>query len=538
VVFEEIHTKQLDWPEAIWEAWISFEHLHGSVDEIDTCLDKVEKAQIQTNFRRAKEVERAAYQSMQIAAEAQTSVPVIEVPLSQINDGSAMDVDSHGIHERGKKRSAEEDSAQDGHKKARIEPKPSQLKRDRENCTVFVADLSIGITEDDLRNLFKDCGRVREVKITHLTAAIVATVEFFDRDSVPAALTKDKKRVNNQEVAVHLAWKSTMYITNFPESTDDNAIRKLFGQYGIIFDVRWPSKKFKNTRRFCYIQFISPAAADKALELHGHELEPNLPLNVYISNPERKKDRTDQDANEREIYVAGLSKFTTQADLQKLFATYGSVKEVRMAEEDGHAKGFAFIEFEDGKDAQAALSANNHELKKRRIAVTLSDPRVRARHRTDNTGMSRLGEARSRSVRIRNLPLATQEGLLQQAMEKIAPVRRVEVFVDKQEAVVELENAAEAGKLLLRSEPLVFNGNTLQISEEGRNDGPARTAAPPPNAGGLFVPRRAAVSRPRAGLGHTRAAAVVRPTSSSSSSGAKETKATSKGQDDFRKLLG
>lgn len=33
------------------------------------------------------------------------------------------------------------------------------------------------------------------------------------------------------------------------------------------------------------------------------------------------------------------------------------------------------------KDAHAALSANNHELKKRRIAVTLSDPRVRARYR-------------------------------------------------------------------------------------------------------------------------------------------------------------
>ena len=32
-------------------------------------------------------------------------------------------------------------------------------------------------------------------------------------------------------------------------------------------------------------------------------------------------------------------------------------------------------------DAQAALAANNYELKKRRIAVTLSDPRVSARHR-------------------------------------------------------------------------------------------------------------------------------------------------------------
>jgi hypothetical protein len=62
-------------------------------------------------------------------------------------------------------------------------------------------------------------------------------------------------------------------------------------------------------------------SAQNALQLHGHELEPNLPMNVFISNPERKKERTDQDANEREVYVAGLSKFTTQADLEKLFKT-------------------------------------------------------------------------------------------------------------------------------------------------------------------------------------------------------------------------
>jgi squamous cell carcinoma antigen recognized by T-cells 3 len=46
-----------------------------------------------------------------------------------------------------------------------------------------------------------------------------------------------------------------------------------------------------------------------------------MPLSVLISNPERKKERTDARANEREIYVAGLSKFTTQEDLEKLFST-------------------------------------------------------------------------------------------------------------------------------------------------------------------------------------------------------------------------
>jgi hypothetical protein len=57
------------------------------------------------------------------------------------------------------------------------------------------------------------------------------------------------------------------------------------------------------------------------LELNGRELDEGLPLNVYISNPERKKERTDADANAKEVYVAGLSKFATKEDLENLFKT-------------------------------------------------------------------------------------------------------------------------------------------------------------------------------------------------------------------------
>ena len=67
---------------------------------------------------------------------------------------------------------------------------------------------------------------------------------------------------------------------------------------------------------------------------------------------------------------------------------------------------------------------------------------IRHRNFTSDTGLGRVAEARNRSVRVRNLPAGTQEGLLQQALEKIAPVKRVQVFVDQQEAVVELESAA------------------------------------------------------------------------------------------------
>lgn len=44
-------------------------------------------------------------------------------------------------------------------------------------------------------------------------------------------------------------------------------------------------------------------------------------------------------------------------------------------------KNNAYASMLEQDDARSALAANNHELKKRRIAVTLADPRVRARHK-------------------------------------------------------------------------------------------------------------------------------------------------------------
>jgi hypothetical protein len=49
---------------------------------------------------------------------------------------------------------------------------------------------------------------------------------------------------------------------------------------------------------------------------------------------------------------------------------------------------------------------------------------------------------RSRTLRVKNLPVGTQEGLLQQALEKYAKIVRIEIFHKQNEAVVEMESAA------------------------------------------------------------------------------------------------
>jgi hypothetical protein len=151
------------------------------------------------------------------------------------------------------------------------------------------------------------------------------------------------------------------------------------------------------------------------------------------------------------------------------------------------------------------------------------------------TGFGRKADARNRTLRIRDLPDGTAEGLLQQAVEKLAPVNRLEVFLDKHEAVVEFQSAADAARLLLLPDPLEFNGVRLRFSES--DDTPAKASNVRTAASGVFIPRKAA-SRPRAGLGRARNPPPVAATETKSqtSSGDKAT-VQGKAQDDFRKML-
>lgn len=110
-------------------------------------------------------------------------------------------------------------------------------------------------------------------------------------------------------------------------------------------------------------------------------------------------------------------------------------------------------------------------------------------------GARAAAEKRARQVQLYDLPEGTQEGLLQQELEKIMPVKRLEIFASSKEAVVELESQNDAGLLLMRTEPFIFNGATIRIGERAPRNRPvapaaaAAQAAPLPTSSLAFAPR-------------------------------------------------
>ena len=67
----------------------------------------------------------------------------------------------------------------------------------------------------------------------------------------------------------------------------------------------------------------------------------------------------DEDEDKKELFVGNLSFHTTEDSLAAAFGEYGTVVNVKLPQQDGRPKGFAFVEFATHKEAQAALDAYN-----------------------------------------------------------------------------------------------------------------------------------------------------------------------------------
>ena len=52
--FQDMSTKNLDYPEALWDAWHNFEHAHGSLTSLEEALNKMTQARAQLETRRVR----------------------------------------------------------------------------------------------------------------------------------------------------------------------------------------------------------------------------------------------------------------------------------------------------------------------------------------------------------------------------------------------------------------------------------------------------------------------------------------------------
>lgn len=91
------------------------------------------------------------------------------------------------------------------------------------------------------------------------------------------------------------------------------------------------------------------------------------------------------------IFIAGLSYATTDAELSDLFQKYGEISSAKVItdRQTGRSKGFGFVEMDDDAAANKAIAElNETEFDGRKIAVSEARPRE---PRQDNGGYGNRG---------------------------------------------------------------------------------------------------------------------------------------------------
>ena len=491
-----LKVRTLDWPERIMEVYLKHCNDYELAETLRDAQDTIYKTRKGVAKRREREAAQAA-QAAQAAHHAQQQVTQETNAMDQAMT-EAPDMTGSPGFKRKREATPGEDS---GSKRAKGEPNGEELKRDRENTSVFVAKLPNDVTQTKMKQFFREYGHINNIDIQRRGDEAVALVEFKMPDDARSALLRDGKYFGDRVVQVTPATDCTLFVTNYPPDADEDYIRNLFKDCGELHSVRFPSLKFNTKRRFCYVTFRDRTAATAATKLDGKPLEyGKYKLIAKFSDPVGRQQRHGAQAEERELHVVNLPRGTAEDDVRGLFAKAGRVVSVRVPRNmAGQTHGTAFVVMETREEAQTAirdldkLIFGNHPIKVElsrppthkttatsRAAGALADgttPESAASPSPDPTGTGSTsstgqgptpGEIAARTLAVLNIPDTMNDARLRAVLNAsgVPPIVKLVLHPKHGGAVVEFGDAAAAGRAAL-----VVDGIELEGSEGANGAG-------------------------------------------------------------------
>ncbi|KAL3424409.1 RNA-binding protein [Phlyctema vagabunda] len=369
VLVQAVNRKTLDWPEKMIEVYIRHCSTYEDAQTLTKARDTVHRMNKGIVARREKEAAEtaAAYAHLQ---------PQIVVENPDEVEAST------GATKR-KREAATDEATGTTPKKVKSEQSHAELqdehmKRDRENTTVLVSNLPAEVTQNKVRQWFKEYGHINSLVLRaegeEEKTSSTALIEFKLVMEAQSALLRDGKYFERNLIRVEPATDMTLYVTNYPPTADEAYFRKLFKDCGEIFSFRWPSLKYNTKRRFCYISFRTRAAATAATQFDGQLLETGFKLVAKFSDPSQKKTREGATAEGREVHITGIDHSATEEELKVVFSKHGNVQRVNLLKNmAGKSKGAAFITFEKKEEAEASCELNGIKFKTQILKVELSN---------------------------------------------------------------------------------------------------------------------------------------------------------------------
>ncbi|TKR67416.1 hypothetical protein L596_023572 [Steinernema carpocapsae] len=269
----------------------------------------------------------------------------------------------------------------------------------------------------------------------------------------------------------------SLCVRGLKTSTQKSTLQEYFEKYGDIEEIFLPFDEPSVNRGFAFVNYADPVNAEKVLAANGdgsHKVD-----GAHVKVAWSKRGRETELPTRLCVYP--LASDTSEDSIRAYFSQFTRVKEVGMVyDENGRFRRFAYIEFEDGREAaevrirlrdQFRMEIYNH-IKEEGFAIRRKKRRIE--------------DSYPKRVKISNLDRCTTEGQIREYFTKFGEV--TEVFVVRHKdtgnsmrcAYVEFQTHSQAHHVVFNFEHKIDGRRTYAsyADPKGRgrwgNDGSSR----------------------------------------------------------------
>ncbi|XAR72917.1 hypothetical protein NMG60_11019723 [Bertholletia excelsa] len=257
---------------------------------------------------------------------------------------------------------------------------------------IFIKNLDKAIDHKALYDTFSSFGNILSCKVATDSSGQSKGYGFVQYDSEEAAqkaieklngmLLNDKQvyvgpfiRKQEREMAMDKTRFTNVFVKNLSQSTTEEDLEKIFGEYGTITSIVVMRDADGNSKCFGFVNFESAEDAARSVEsLNGKKFDNK---EWYVGKAQKKSERElelklrfEQSVKEAadksqglNLYVKNLDDSITDEKLKELFSPFGSITSCKvMRDPNGINRGSGFVAFSTPEEASRALLEMNGKM--------------------------------------------------------------------------------------------------------------------------------------------------------------------------------
>ncbi|KAL6964027.1 poly(A) binding protein Pab2 [Sarracenia purpurea var. burkii] len=260
------------------------------------------------------------------------------------------------------------------------------------NGNIFIKNLDKAIDHKALHDTFSSFGNILSCKVATDSSGQSKGYGFVQYDSDEAAqkaieklngmLLNDKQvyvgpflRKQEREIAMDKAKFTNVFVKNLSESTTEEDLKNIFGEFGTITSVVVMKDADGNSKCFGFVNFESADDAARSVEsLNGQNFDNKA---WYVGKAQKKSERElelkvrfEQSVKEAadksqglNLYIKNLDDSIGDDNLKELFSPFGTITSCKvMRDPNGISKGSGFVAFSTPEEASRALLEMNGKM--------------------------------------------------------------------------------------------------------------------------------------------------------------------------------